>query len=55
MAAIATWADQQRNLAESFADMAERHQQLTGQTFALLEPLLEEAEKFRDRARTFRE
>ena len=41
---IAAWSEQQKILAERFSELAERHRQLTGQTMALLTPLLDQVE-----------
>ena len=43
--AMATWAEQQRELAERFSELAERHQRLTAQVTTLLDPWLEQIGK----------
>lgn len=45
--ALAAWAEQQRVLSERFSKLAERHQKMTAQTLAVLQPLLEQAERIR--------
>ena len=42
MDAMASWAEQQRELAEKFSVLAERHQRLTAQVTSLLDPWLEQ-------------
>lgn len=42
--ALAAWADQQRELAERFSSLAERHRALTAQTMSVLGPLLDQVE-----------
>ena len=43
--AIAAWSEQQRILADRFADLAERNRQLTEQTMSVLGPLLDQLER----------
>ena len=43
--AVAAWSEQQRILADRFADLAERHRQLTEQTMSVLGPLLDQVER----------
>jgi hypothetical protein len=50
--AVASWADQQRKLAERFADLAERHRALTEQVSMALAPALDHADLLAGRTAT---
>jgi hypothetical protein len=45
--ALALWSAQQRELADRFATIAERHRALNNQVMSLLEPVLDRAEQLR--------
>jgi hypothetical protein len=49
--ALAAWSVQQRELADRFATLAERHRALNSQVMSLLEPMLDQAERFRSLAK----
>lgn len=44
---LAAWSVQQRELADRFATLAERHRVLSSQIMSLLEPILDQAERLR--------
>jgi hypothetical protein len=48
--ALAAWSAQQRELADRFATLAERHRALNAQVMALLEPMFDQAERLRSAA-----
>jgi hypothetical protein len=50
--ALAAWSVQQRELADRFATLAERHRALSSQVMSLLEPILEQTERFRSAGRS---
>jgi hypothetical protein len=48
--AISSWADAQRELAERFSDLADRHRQVTGGILATLTPTLDHLDRLAGRA-----
>jgi methyl-accepting chemotaxis protein len=44
--ALSSWAEQQKQLAETFSALAERHRKLNAQVTSVLDPLLERVAEF---------